>query len=128
MQLILNFVWALVAIASVCLWKRLRRRSLANRHAWFIGLFLFNVILFPAISISYDLWSSQGPAIDTLDHRDHFAPCPHSAFAANGACPKPVDIELNFGFQHLGTSLSAPLIGINNPALAPIQSRPPPVA
>ena len=128
MQLILNFVWALVAIASVCLWKRLRRRSLANRHAWFIGLFLFKVILFPAISISDDLWSSQSPAIDTLDHRDHFAACPHSAFAANSACLKPVDVELNFDFQHLDKPLCVPLVGIINPALAPIQSRPPPMA
>lgn len=118
MELYLNFVWAMVASASVWLWRG--RRTLVNRRMSFVGLFLFIVILFPLISVSDDLWSIRNPAqAKTLERRNDRATRPHSAFAAIIALPEPGVAQLNFGFQRLGASLHAPILAVNKPALDP---------
>ena len=129
MELFFNSVWALVAIASVCLWLRLGRRTLADRHMSFIALVMLIVILFPVISVSDDLWSIQNPAeTDSCQRRDHRAYCPHAVFPAIAALPVPILAALNFGFQPLTVPLKLVLPAVENPALGTIQNRPPPAA
>lgn len=128
MELLLNSVWALVAIASVCLWLRLGRRTDAKRLS-FVALAMLIVMLFPVISVSDDLWSIQNPAETvTCQRRDHRAVCPHSIYPAIAAPPEAAGVELSFSFQHLGAPRHIPLLAVENPALGPIQSRPPPTA
>lgn len=124
-----NYVWLLVALASVCFWLRLGQCTRVNRRLSFIGLFLFIVILFLVISVSDDLWSIQNPAqAKTLQRRDDCETRPHSAFTAITALPESAVAELSFGFQRLDASLYAPLLAVVNPALNPVQNRPPPQA
>ena len=128
MELFLNTVWVLVAIASVCFWVRLGRRTDAERLS-FVALAMLIVMLFPVISVSDDLWSIQNPAeTDTCQRRDHRAFCPHSIFPAIAAPPEAAGVELSFSFQRLGAPRHIPLLAVDNPALDPIQSRPPPAA
>jgi len=62
MELFLNFSWALLTIASVCLWMRMERRIGAERRLPLVALALLIVILFPVISVSDDLQVLQNPA------------------------------------------------------------------
>lgn len=48
MELYLNFVWVLVATASVCLWLQHGLRALVSRRLSVAGLFPFIVISFPS--------------------------------------------------------------------------------
>ena len=129
MELVLNFAWAVVAIASVGLWLRLGRRAVADRHMSFTALALLILILFPVISVSDDLWSIQNPAeTDTCQRRGHLATCPHSIFPACAALPEAAFAELSFGFMRAAKPLNLALPSVENPALAPIQNRPPPAA
>jgi len=116
MELSLDYVWAVAAITSVCLWLRLGRSILVSRCLSVVGLFPFIVILFPAISIGDDLRSIPNPAqTKTFQLRDQRENRPHSAFTAIAALPEPAVVHLSFGFQQLGVSqharfsLSSPL-------------------
>jgi hypothetical protein len=129
MELALNSLWVLVAAASVCLWFRLGRRLPADRRISFIALVMLIFVLFPVISVSDDLWSIQNPAeTDTYQRRDHLTNSPHSIFPVLAALPEPAIAELSFSFQRLSAPLNLPLPAIKNPALNPIQNRPPPAA
>ena len=95
----------------------------------FVALVMLIVILFPVISVSDDLWSIQNPAeTDTCQRRDHRVCCSHSIFPAIAALPEPVLAELRFGYQSIAVPHDRPFVDVENPALAPIQNRPPPAA
>jgi hypothetical protein len=129
MELFFNSVWVLMAIASVCFWLRLGRRTLAERHMSFVALVMLVVILFPVISVSDDLWSIQNPAeTDTCQRRDHRVSDPHALFPVMAALPEPAVAELSFGFQHLDVPRNTSLPAVENPAFAAIENRPPPAA
>ena len=129
MELFLNSAWALVAIVIACLWLRLEPRTPVDRRAQFIALVMLIVILFPVISVSDDLWSLHNPAeTDTCQRRDHLASCPHSILPAVAALPEPASTELRFGFRRLAPPLTPPLLAVENPALYPVENRPPPAA
>ena len=129
MELFFNSVWGIVAVASVCLWLRLERRSDAQRHASFIALAMLIVILFPVISVSDDIWAAQNPAeTDTSQRRDHRGCCSHSPSPMVAALPELFTGELSFDFQHGVVPRFVRLPAIGNPALDPIENRPPPAA
>lgn len=131
MEAILNSVWALVAVAFVCLWVQPGRRINrdADRRLSFIALVMLIVVLFPVISVSDDLWSLQNPAeTDTCQRRDHRASCPHSILPVIAAVPEPTSVELSFGSQRFAVPLYAPHFVLENPAFYSIQNRPPPSA
>ncbi|MFZ0745499.1 MAG: hypothetical protein WAM85_13895 [Terracidiphilus sp.] len=129
MELFLNSVWALVATVILCYWLRLEERDKAKRRLSFVALTMLIVILFPVISVSDDLWSLHNPAeTDTCQRRDHLAPCPHFIFPAVAALPESAPAELAFGSLRLTVPLSPQPLGVENPALDPIQNRPPPAA
>ena len=127
MEFFFNSVWALVAAGSVCFWLRRGRRTVAERHASLVALAMLIVILFPVISVSDDLWSAQNPAeTDTSQRRDYRGCCSHSPFTAIADLPELVTAELSFDVGHFVIPRPAQLPAIENPALDPIESRPPP--
>jgi hypothetical protein len=129
MELFLNFGWALIAIAIVCLWLRPEPSRSIDRRTQLIALVMLIVILFPVISVSDDLWSLQNPAeTDTCQRRNHLAHCPHSIAPANAILPGSAPAEQIYGVQRLPAAILIRLQIFENPALDPIQSRPPPVA
>jgi len=129
MELFLNSAWALLAVAIVYLWLRLGRRAVSERQMSFVALVMLIVILFPVISVSDDLWSIQNPAeTDTCQRRNHMASCQHFDFSPVVVLPEPAIAEHAFGFQRLTAAIDLPLRGTENPALGPIQIRPPPSA
>jgi hypothetical protein len=129
MEFFFNFAWALVAVASVCYWLRRGRRTISERHASLVALALLIVILFPVISVSDDLWAAQNPAeTDTSQRRDYRGCCSHSPFTVIADLPELVTAELSFDFQHSVVPRYAQLPAIENPALDPIENRPPPTA
>ena len=129
MELFLNCAWAVMAALIVCHWRRHDRRNQAERRLSFVALVMLLVILFPVISVSDDLWSIHNPAeTDTCQRRDHLGSCPHSIFPAIAALPEPVAVEPALGFQRLVAPSAHQFLALANPALRPIQNRPPPSA
>ena len=129
MEFFFNFVWALVAAASVCFWLRLGRRTVSEGHASLIALVMLIVILFPVISVSDDLWAAQNPAeTDTSQRRDYRGCCPHSPFTAIADLPQLVSADLSFHIEIFDVPHQTHLPAIENPALDPIENRPPPAA
>jgi hypothetical protein len=93
------------------------------------ALAMLIVILFPVISVTDDLQTIQNPAeLDCCARRNHEVSYPHSIFPAVATLPPPVFAKPSFGFLHFVTPSSFPVPALDNPALAPIQNRPPPVA
>jgi hypothetical protein len=129
MESLLNFAWVMMAIACLCLWFRFGRRAVADRRVSFIALVMLLVILFPVISVSDDLWSVQNPAeTDTCQRRDHPDSCSHTSLPAIAARPLPAFAELSFKIQRFSVSPHPFQPAPDNPALDPIQNRPPPTA
>lgn len=128
MELLFNFVWALVTTASVCYWLKLGRRTPQNEHSSLVGLAMLAVILFPVISVSDDLWTLQNPAeSDTCVRRDHRdgSFTPHFSIAA--AVPEPIRAGLIYGSRRLDIPRLGKLNLADNPLLGFIENRPPPV-
>lgn len=129
MELFLNSAWAMMAIVIVSLWLRLEGRDQGERRMSAVALGMLIVILFPVISVSDDLWSLQNPAeTDTYQRRDHLDSCPHSIFPVISALPETAPAALTLGFHGFVAPLNLSKLVVENPALAPIQNRPPPSA
>ena len=62
MELILNLVWVAIAIVALLAWHRWRVDSEGSQLQQLIVLVLILAILFPAISMTDDLWAMQNPA------------------------------------------------------------------
>jgi len=129
MELYLNYAWLSVAVASVCLWLRFGRCKLANKHLALIGLFLFIVVLLPAISVSDDLSSIQSPAeVKSLEHRNQCTICQHFGLKSIASLHDAIRLQLDCCSQFLSLQPRVQLIAADNPAIHPIQNRPPPAA
>jgi hypothetical protein len=134
METVLNLGWALVAAIMFCLWLRFAPRTGPDRRVdsarmQFVALAVLILLLFPVISVTDDLQAVQNPAeTDSCQRRDHVFSAPHYVFPTADAPPLPAFAELSFAYIRLAApgSLSTPAVA--NPALAPIQNRPPPVA
>jgi len=128
MEILCNFVWALVATTSVCFWLKLGRRTPKTEHSSLVGLAMLAVILFPVISVSDDLWTLQNPAeSDTCLRRDHRdgSFVPHFSIAA--AVPEPIWTGLIYGSRRMEIPRLGKLNLADNPLLGFIENRPPPV-
>lgn len=129
MELFLNFAWAAMAIAIVCVWARLDGKDWGKRRMSAVAMVMLIVILFPVISVSDDLWSLQNPAeTDSCQRRDHLGSCPLSIFTAGAALPQAAPTALTASFQLLVLPFTLPLRAVQNPALETVQNRPPPSA
>lgn len=127
MEPIFNLVWALVAVAAIGFWFAHGRSKAGCNRASAIGLALLIVILFPVISVSDDLWSLQNPTeTDSFHRRDYGGVIPHFQPIAAASLPNTLGTELlllswRISSPHLTASPT-----VENPALRPVENRPPP--
>jgi hypothetical protein len=129
MELFLNLGWVLVAAVLVNHWLRRGKFVHADRRLSFVSLVMLIAILFPVISISDDLWSLHNPAeTDVLQRRDQATSSSHSIFPVTPVLPELADAELNFVFLGGVENSRSDHKGMTNPAIHPIENRPPPGA
>ena len=127
MEPLFNFVWALVAIAGVGFWFIQGRRNLGSDHSSAVGLALLVVILFPVISVSDDLWSLQNPTeTDSFHRRDYGGGTPHTQPISVSSLPETFGSELLFSSWWIGIAHAVASPTVDNPALRPVENRPPP--
>lgn len=92
MELILNLVWAGLALLLMATWLSRRAHELAPRRLQWMSLFVVVLLLLPVISMSDDLIAAQGPAeVDTCLRRAqdaHAGPVTHGA--TSFALPQPM--------------------------------------
>jgi hypothetical protein len=129
MELFLNGVWVLVAMASILLWLKSARRTESRQYLPVVALAMFVAILFPVISVSDDLWSLLNPAeTDTCVRRNHLDDCVHAPLLSFALPTEAVGAMPNHGFEWISMQLrTAPRV-VANPAARLIESRPPPAA
>lgn len=128
MEVFLNSAWALLTLASVCLWLRFDRREKSERRLPLIALAMLMVMLFPVISVSDDLWAIQFPAeADSSVRRDHAATAAHAFFPAV-AMPEAIFGRLALYHERSSEPLFHASLPVNRPAADRIQNRPPPSA
>ena len=129
MELLLNSVWAMLGLLSICLWLRTEKRTRAERLLPFVALVMVILILFPVISVSDDLWALQNPAeVDSSQRRAHAVADMQSTTAVVAILPMPVS-SLQAAVEHrLATQIDLAAQIPDRPALSSIDSRPPPVA
>jgi hypothetical protein len=135
MELSLNLAWVLLAGLMFGLWMRKSPRADAptrrqsDRRMQFVALAILLLILFPVISVTDDLQALQNPAeTDCCQRRDHGCPHAHSVVPIVPSLPLPAVAELAFGFVGLTGSGAPYPLAFPDPAMAPIQNRPPPIA
>ena|ERR1700686_4674216 len=129
MEIVLNLIWVLLAVAIVRLWISYARQKGASPRTQLAALAILIAILFPVISVTDDLLTIQNPAeLECCARRNHAVSCPHSIFRAVAALPPPAFATPSFGFLRFVALSSSPVSTVDNPALAPIQNRPPPAA
>lgn len=129
MELALNLSWFLLAVAMVWLWLRQAPRNASQRRAQMIALGVLLIILLPAISMTDDLMAAQNPAeVDCTVRRHHELHRAHAIFPAAATPPQPVFAGVAFSHQYQPVVSLAPAPVFDSPALAPLQSRPPPSA
>jgi hypothetical protein len=128
MEIFLNLVWAMLAIAGVSLWLRMEQRRGAERRLPLIAIAMLVAILFPVISVSDDLWSIQNPAeTDTTQRRGHFTSSDHAIFSASAVLPEPTLLWLRFDFSQ--TDIPGPTLArtLTEAMSVAAENRPPPV-
>jgi len=129
METSLNLVWALLAVALVCLWVYHAPRQGAGRWMQVAAVVTLMVILFPVISVTDDLLATQNPAdVEVYLRRGHTAGSQHVILSAIARIPPVSFAGLFLGCQRLAAPSSLPIPTVDNPALAGIQNRPPPTA
>jgi hypothetical protein len=129
MEIIFNLVWVLMAVAFVRLWTRYARKEGTSRWLQAIALATLIVILLPVISVTDDLQAIQNPAeLECGVRRNHAASNPDSIHPVVAALPLSAFAKPSVGLLYLVALASFPFPSVDNPALAPIQNRPPPAA
>lgn len=129
MELTLNLAGALVALAMVCLWLRLAPHAGVHRRTQIVALALLILVLFPVISVTDDLLAAQNPAeTSSSARRHHVVADAHAAFPAAAGLPQAEVAGLSARGLSRAVTGALPLPASSSPALAPIESRPPPAA
>jgi len=132
LELFLNLAGVCVALALVCLWLWGTRTGCApggNRATQFIAMALLILIIFPIISVTDDLLAAEKVAeTDSLLRRGHELAGTHAAIPL-AACPGEAALLLQPRMKwHRIAALVLPHRVPSEPALAPIENRPPPNA
>jgi hypothetical protein len=129
MEIVLNLIWVLLAVVIVRLWMSHTRQEGASPKTQLAAMAILIAILFPVVSVTDDLLSAQNPAeLECCVRRNHAVSCPHTIFPAVAVIPPPAFAMPPFGFLRFVAPSNSPVPTVDNPALAPIQNRPPPVA
>ncbi len=131
MELTLNLGWLLVALWMVFAWLRTAPRRVEERRFQIVALAIVILILLPAISMTDDLAAAHNPAeIDSCVRRTHDqnSSSAHSIAPAASSLPLPAFSGVLFAFSRLAALDNPTSPFVENPALAPIENRPPPAA
>ncbi len=129
MELVLNLAWVLAATTMFCLWLRSAPRADADRRMQLLALAVLLLILFPVVSVTDDLQAVQNRAeADCLLRRGHGCSTVCSILPAVAIPSLPAVADLSFGVLRMAAPGSPHAPVIDDPALAPIQNRPPPAA
>jgi hypothetical protein len=129
MELVLNLAWVLVAAFMFCVWVQRAPRAGGDRRMQLVALAVLLLILFPVISVTDDLQAVQNPAeTDCCQRRSHACSAPHCIFSAPSSLPLPAFAGLSFAALRVAVPTGRPALLPDDPALHPIQSRPPPAA
>lgn len=132
MEMTLNLAWVALAVWMLWAWVRYAPREGApGRVDWrvqLVALGLMILILLPAISLTDDLTAAHNPAeVDTYIRRNHDWLHPHVLIPAATALVISLFAGLSLGAVEL-ISRNVPAIATADPALNPIETRPPPAA
>jgi hypothetical protein len=129
MELTLNLVWALLAIAILSLWPRFAPRNGADRRTQFVALAVLILVLFPVISVTDDLMATQNPAeADSCLRRDFVVHSAHTVFPVAATLPHPAFAQLSVGVSQVGAPTAVTAYVLHHPGLSAIENRPPPAA
>jgi hypothetical protein len=129
MELTLNLVWALLAIAILWLWPRFAPRHGTDRRTQFVALAVLILVLFPVISVTDDLLATQNPAeADSCLRRNYVVQSAHTIIPVAATLPQPVFAQLSFGFFHIAAPTLLTAFVVDHPGLTAIENRPPPAA
>lgn len=126
----LNFAWMSLAAVLVCLWFRYRDEDNSSRRRQIVAIVILVAILFPVISVSDDLFAIQNAAeVDNCQRRDHLVPSnAHPVLPVIAAVLTSLHSALSLGFLQYVAPRNLPLYAVDQPDLAAIQNRPPPMA
>ncbi|HZB89060.1 MAG TPA: hypothetical protein VE291_10410 [Terracidiphilus sp.] len=128
MELSLNIAWALFSLLGIGLWLRFGDRHRSERYRPLIALAMLLLILFPAVSVSDDLWYQQNPAeVDAALRRDHSVAAVHALFPAV-AVPAAAFAGLELRRERSLESTLQASLPAGPPAFNIPQNRPPPAA
>jgi len=129
MELILNFIGAVVGFALVCLWLRIGPRAAENRRAQLVSLALLILILFPVISVTDNLPAVQNPVDpDSCLRKVHESQASQQILPSAFVLPQPPVGNLAVGFLRFAEPGVSAVLAADSPALAPVENRPPPTA
>ena len=129
MELFLNLAWGALAVVIVRLWMLHAPPEGASRRTQIAALTMLILILFPVISVTDDLQAAQNPAEDDISmRRDHATANPHSIFPVAAGLPNANPAEISLGYIGYFVPSGTFVPSVDNPALFPVQNRPPPVA
>jgi hypothetical protein len=128
MELILNVIGALVALALVCLWLRTVPHASKHRRTQIVALAVLILILFPVISVTDDLLTVQNPADpDSCLRKVRELQASRQILPMAFVLP-PNPTVMAFGFMRLAEPSVPVVLRVDSPALASVESRPPPTA
>jgi len=129
MELVFNLIWGVLAVAIVRLWVCHAPVEGVNRRTQVAALFLLLLILFPVISVTDDLQTMQNPAeVESTLRRVHAAVNAPSILPQFAVVPPSVFAEDALGLLTFSIRSRLPVPTVDNPALVPIQKRPPPAS
>lgn len=130
MELLLNLAWLLVAGTIVFLWFRGEGGNNPDRRRQLIAIGVLIAILFPVISVSDDLLAMQNASeADNSQRRDHLIPSStHPVQPVVAMMVAAIFAGAASGSVGFIAPRVRPVKGLEPPALACIENRPPPAA
>jgi hypothetical protein len=127
MEICLNLAWVLLAAAMFGAWLRRFPLSSKDSRRQLIALAVLLLILFPVISVTDDLQTAQNPAeTDCCQRRNQICAHVHPSFVALASSPVPANSAFAIGFQRMAVGRASAEPSFDDPALSPVQNRPPP--
>ena len=128
MELTLNLAWMVLVTLMSWLWIRRTPRENESRWTQFVALAVIILILFPAISMTDDLMAAQNLAeTSSCQRKDNVCTDATSTHHAVPDLFLPVFAVLYPGSLTFALPDYRPTASAKTPAVASIQTRPPPV-
>jgi hypothetical protein len=129
-EILLNLVWAALALLIVGLWLRVGSPAGSDRRRQIIAIAVLIAILFPVISVSDDLIAAvqSSSEQDTCQRRDYLASLNTHPLLPFAAIVSALIFDMNFGSPRFMIARSLPLPSVEHPELGVTGNRAPPVA